>query len=126
MQAFCTICSKDKDHTTGLLPAYQRYVSGRIRHAVSQSQSRGLPLFFLSGEFGLIPGREQIPDYDHLLDETEVAGLVKKVAGQLKAQKISKLFFLAKIRETPGWEPYYRLIERACRQAGVELRVENI
>ena len=126
MQVLCAICSKDKDHAAGLLPAAKRYTSERIKNAVSESQSRGLPLFFLSGEFGLIFQDELIPDYNHKLSETEVEGLVQKVANQIEKHEISELVFLAKKRTIPGWAPYYRLIELACRQAGAGLLVEKV
>jgi len=126
MRVLCAICSKDKNHAEDLLPAAKRYTSERIKNAVSESQIRGLPLFFLSGEFGLISKDEPIPDYDHKLGETEVEGLVEKVASQIARHGISELIFLAKKRKTPGWGPYYRLIEKACSQAGARLLVEKV
>lgn len=80
----------------------------------------------LSGKFGVLDSEEQIPWYDHALDSGEVESLAHKVAGQLADRAVTSLVFYARPSSTPGWSPYFAVLEAACRETGVRLRVVEL
>lgn len=123
---FCTICCKRKRRGAAPLPALQRYLSRRIRFVHALSRRHGLPLRILSGRFGLLSPDQQIPYYDQPLSASQVDALVPRVATQLATARVKRLVFFARPRATPGWRPYYDLLERACRRQRIRLEVQLI
>lgn len=121
MEFLCTACCAEKRTDEGLLPARERYLSSRIAGLVAESEETGRPLLILSGRYALIGAEEEIPFYDELLEAESVSGLEPLVVRQLAEVEATSLVFVARARSTPGWEPYFDLIERACRKAGVAL-----
>ena len=119
MRILCTICSKSKNETPGLLPARERYTGKHVIEAVRAASRRGLPLFFLSGEYGFISADTEIPFYDHYLHESEVAELTKQVTEQLTKKEITEVFFYTEHDES--WKPYEDLLRAASSKAGVLL-----
>src|SRR5215467_10189409 len=66
-----TTCSKEKRLDAGLLPAAQRYVSGRIAAVVASGQQLGTTVFILSGKYGLVGPGEEIEWYDRPLSAAD-------------------------------------------------------
>ncbi len=61
-------CSRRKRADTGLLPAIERYDGPAfrvLRRFLRQAPADALDSFVLSARFGLIPGNQPIPAYDH-------------------------------------------------------------
>lgn len=80
-------CSKLKRHTSGLLPAFQRYDGGAFR-VVKRAQREGyapqdLAILILSARYGLIPAGCLIEDYDQLMSFDRVRALCEEVGGRL-------------------------------------------
>lgn len=122
MQVFCTYCSASKDPSTGLVPAYKRYISDRIIRVQQLAETEKIHFCILSGKFGLVDWNEPIPWYDHLLTLDEVPQLVEVVARQLVEKSIHHLHFFAKSpSEDPQLWPYIKTIDQACAKAGVQL-----
>ena len=119
----CTTCSQRKRRTPGLLPAGRRYLSPRLRAVLRDGARRRTPVVILSGKFGLLAPEEPIPWYDAPLTAAGARALVPTVAAQLRRLRAGRLELHAEPRRTPGWAPYYDLLESACRTAGVELSV---
>lgn len=77
-------CSAKKDESPGLLPAVQRY-TGPIYQSFKKfaknnpSVLKGLELWILSAEFGLIPAMEKIPYYEHKMSEADSLKLAPQV-----------------------------------------------
>ncbi len=126
MEYVCTICAKRKRRTAGPLPAIDRYLNRRIRWVYTQSRRLARPMFILSGRFGLLAPDDRIPWYDHALTEADVTRLLPRVVQQLAAADATSLVFFARPRSTPGWKPYYELLERACRTRAIPLRVRRL
>jgi hypothetical protein len=124
MHCLITICSKEKNNTPGEIPAVERYLSSRIASVYERSRREGVPMLIFSGRYGLIDPQTPIPYYDHLLQAEEVEGFVAPTAEVLSAQGVTAVTFVARPREEAGWENYYRVIERACAQADISLKVE--
>ena len=123
MEYLCTTCCERKRRGPGLLPASQRYLARRIQDVLEKAADTGRPARLLSGRFGVLDPGEQIPWYDQALDNREVESLAHKVAGQLVDRAVTSLVFYARPPATPGWSPYFAVLEAACREAGVWLRV---
>ena len=83
-------------------------------------------MLILSGTYGLLGPAERIPWYDHLLRETEVHALTARVERQLRERGVTAVTFHARPRAAPGWRPYYRVLEIACRRRGIPLVVETL
>ena len=127
MHLLLTICSADKDPSPEPLPAWKRYRSTRISELYRRSHREGLPLYILSGKLGLVAAEDMIPFYDHRLTMGEVAGLGATLAQRLQDLQASEVTFVARSRETPGWSPYWDVVERACETVtGVRLIHENL
>ena len=115
-----TYCSRDKDPQSGLLPAVDRYRSLRIQSVAEAAASLGFDFHILSGLYGLIKPTREIPDYDHLLTEAQVAGHAGLVAGQLEEFGVARVIFVTRTLEAdPGTEPYRETMRQACGGAGV-------
>jgi hypothetical protein len=124
MHYLITICSKEKSSAPDEIPAVERYQSPRIASVYERSCREGVPMLIFSGKYGLIDPQTPIPYYNHLLQAEEIEGFVAPTAEVLSARGIISVTFVARPREEAGWENYYRVIERACEKAGVELSVE--
>lgn len=124
MKLVCTYCSGPKRDDGGLLPAVDRYLSGRIRALHAAAREQGALFRILSGEFGLIPPDRPIPWYDHLLRPEEAAGLAVRIADELVALGVvSVRYHTADPRKHPDTIPYLNVMEKACGQAGLEVEV---
>jgi len=126
MHILLTTCCKEKDPAPGNLPAMKRYLSKRISDVYDESIKQTLPMRILSGKFGLLTPDDTIPNYDHPLSLMEVPILLPRILDQLSQDSISAITFYAHPRTTPGWEPYYQVIEQSCLSLGVELEVKVI
>jgi len=115
MHIYVTPCCKEKDLSPGSIPAIQRYLSPRIAWVYAQSQQHHLPMRILSGRFGLLAPEECIPYYDHPLSLAEVPSLLPTIIKRLEQETVTRVTFYARPRQTPGWEPYYQVLELACR-----------
>ena len=80
---FATYCSANKRPDSGDLPAIDRYISDRIHGVYANAKSRGSQFAILSGRFGLLTPDHPIPDYDHLLQPSEIPSMVNQVAQTL-------------------------------------------
>ena len=130
MKLIVTYCAKSKQLSPDLLPAYQRYISNRIRHTHDAAKIGGLNFAILSGRFGLIKNDHLIPYYDHLLQEDEMPLMVTKTADTLKAWKVTHITWYSLPDELDQYVWRYRaVITRAseiaeCRLDTVELLEE--
>ncbi|NIM92931.1 MAG: hypothetical protein GTO18_04380 [Anaerolineales bacterium] len=127
MTAFCTYCSAEKNHAPGDLPAIKRYLSQRIRSVYATALSAGIPFFILSGEFGLLEPCDPIPDYEHLLVQSEVNIHAELVAGQFQDFGVKGfVFFTVPVSQDPNVAPYIECMKAACERAGVEMSIVEI
>jgi hypothetical protein len=83
-------------------------------------------MLILSGQFGLLAPTDPIPWYDRPLASQYVDALVPLVARQLAATGATRIRFYARPTSTPGWGPYYEVLERACRLRRIRLTVEHL
>ena len=125
MKVLCAFCTNKKDKSTKLLPASARYLGSSAKKAAEKAKELNLPLYFMSGEFGFIPETMEIPDYDKLLVEGEVATLSDVVAVQMAKAGVSSVLLYAKPKEK-FLIPYYDTIETACAKAEITLELEII
>jgi hypothetical protein len=116
MKIICTLCSREKRNDKELVPASIRYTSARIEKVKKTAEDKKLPLFFLSGKFGLISEYEKIPYYDHLLDPAEILSLSEVVKKQLKENGITEINFISKPNETSDSKPYTDVLETAAKR----------
>lgn len=82
MRCLVLACSATKRPDPGLLPAHARYDGPpwRILRAYrARVADPGLAVFALSGEFGLIPADEPIPDYERRMDAARAAALLPQL-----------------------------------------------
>ena len=121
METICTICSREKNEATGLLPAVQRYTSARIDYVSQESRRLGKPFLIFSGKFGLIDAGAEIPWYDQRLDADAVEGMVPVLVSQLREKGVSGIIFYSRPPGAPGWRPYCEALERACHQLGIAI-----
>jgi hypothetical protein len=120
MTVFCTYCSRDKDHSERELPAIQRYQSRRITSVYCAAKSLGLGFLILSGKYGILKPCDSIPDYDHLLQPSEVSEHSNLVADQLETLGVKDLVFFTK--SASDVKPYCECIKLASEKAGIELK----
>ena len=126
MEYLCTICCKRKRRDAEPLPAIERYLSRRIRLVHAESRRLGQPLLILSGKYGLLSPGRNIRWYDRLLRSEDVATVAPRVAAQLSQRRASGVTFYGRPRRIAGWGPYYEVLERACRTAGIPLRFKRV
>jgi hypothetical protein len=126
MEFVCTTCCKDKKEDEELLPATQRYKSERIEFVAKESRRLGKPFIILSGKYGLIDSEFKIPWYDKALLPEEVTKLVPILKEQLLERDVSKIIFYGKPRTTPGWEPYYDVLNQSCNQLGITIDYQEV
>lgn len=120
MKAICTICSKEKVHSEGKMPARQRYNAPHIRKTEEVAAAQRVRFFILSGLFGLLEADEPIPHYDYPLNVKDVPRLAKRVASQFDQHYITEL---ALYTEGPkeSWKHYEKVLELAAAEARVKL-----
>jgi hypothetical protein len=118
MKVIATICSKEKDPSTELLPAVERYRGEHIQIARAEAIRIDSPLYILSGKFGLVSGDDFIADYDYLL-EMESAELTRLVKSQMEEAGITEVEFYYK--EKGSWAPYRDTLRNACTLGRVAL-----
>jgi len=123
MKVIVTICSREKNSATELLPATERYVGEHIKLAQVEANRLNIPLYILSGEYGLIASDELIHEYDYLL-EKESDGLTKLVAAQAREAGITEVDFYYKDKE--AWVPYNKTLRMACGLAGIVLHFQRL
>ncbi|MDP3958378.1 MAG: hypothetical protein Q8Q36_02880 [bacterium] len=121
MKVVCTICSKEKDQSHGLMPAWHRYRGSHIREVKFIAQAAGLRFFILSGSFGFIEHTMTIPHYDKALKDDKVAEVAEMVSDQLASLRIREIEFYAKAKEE--WQPYRDALKQAATALGVTLTV---
>ena len=117
-----TYCAREKRQDAGLLPAWERYLSERVRSVFERAERAGVRCFILSGQYGLIGAEHLIPWYDCLLRPGDVDGGVVRVAQQLRDHQVESLVYHT---VNPDVEeevrPYRDLLERASVEAGVPI-----
>lgn len=126
MDFVCTSCCKDKKMDPGLLPAVKRYISARIDFVSMESERLGMPFLILSGKYGLVESDFGIPWYDQALLPEAVSKMIRLVKDQLLEKDASKLIFYGKPKTTPGWEPYYQVLEQACSQLNIPIEFQDV
>jgi hypothetical protein len=124
IRAVSTYCSGPKRDDDGMLPAYERYRSQRIRTLAMRASWDRRPFFILSGEYGLITANTLIPWYDHLLLAEEVDALVPEVVQQLELCRIDSMeYHTGPVASEPLVKPYFDLMSSACAQVDVKLEI---
>ena len=122
--ANCTYCSNQKEEQAGLMPAIERYQSQRIAHIATQTQANQQNFYILSGEYGLIKSKDEIPWYDHLLVTNEVENMTSRVQAQLQTEGITSLeYFTADPAQQPAVQAYLDVITTACSRQKISLAV---
>ena len=124
MKIICTICSRRKKEDSDLLPARERYSGDHIKLVKDIARKSKLPLYFLSGRYGLISGNTMIPYYDYYLEDAVVNTLTKLVVDQIKENKISEIEFYAE--DKPSWAPYKNVITFDVAEADITLHDHTI
>lgn len=126
-KALCTYCSARKRRDPDLMPACLRYLGPRIRALHQEAWRKGCLFLILSGEFGLLRAGDQIPWYDHLLKQDEVADLTERVERQIRGLNLATLTYVtAPLATTPNIRPYYDTIHDACLLAGTCLELREL
>ena len=119
MDAFCTYCSRNKNHQKNPLPAIQRYECKRIENIFNASKLINIGFFILSGEYGILEPDELIEHYDHLLKMDEAMVLSNKVSDQLINKHITRLIYFSEPLSTKTLIPYYICISSACMKSSI-------
>jgi len=121
---YCTYCSACKDPCQEPLPAYLRYVSERIARVRALALRDGVPLYILSGEYGLIEAHTPIPWYDHYLTMEESEGMAEVVARQIREYDIGVIcYHLPAEKAAAEPDAYSVTLQLACEAVGIALRV---
>ena len=117
-----TYCSREKRRDEALLPAWERYLSERVRALFKRAERAGTRCLILSGEYGLIDAEHPIPWYDRLLRPQDVEERVDLVARQLREHEVESVEYHTVHPDiVEEVRPYRDLLERACLQAGILL-----
>ena len=123
MKIVCTICSRHKREDKKFLPARVRYTSARIQEAEKIATDTNLPFFILSGKYGLISSEQEIPNYDYLLEESNINNLVKIVCEQIKRNNITEIDFYSDHKD--NCETYEEVINKSVNLTGVILNIKS-
>lgn len=124
MKIVCTICSRSKNENKGLLPADERYIGDHIGKAKEISKQSNVPLFILSGKYGLISSKQKIPYYDYYLEDKNIDSLAKTVYQQIKKANITEIDFYREEKE--GWKPYIIVMQKGANLAEITLHIHDI
>lgn len=109
------------------MPAIERYDSRRIQAVYDRAERETAGFLILSGEFGLLKPSDPVPEYDHLLQISEVNDLIHLVTRQLETYAIRELvYFTANLQSNREVQPYYDTISTACAKAAVPFRMEVV
>ena len=119
MKIILTICSRRKKENPELLPALERYTGSHIAPVKDIADHLKLPLYFLSGKYGLLSKDTEIPYYDYYLEDAMVNKLARIVAKQILDNEITDIEFYAESNDS--WAPYKRVMLTAIREADVVL-----
>ena len=124
MKVISTYCSAEKDKRIDLIPAYQRYTSERIACLKSEAKSQGTTFMILSGKFGLIHADHPLPNYNHLLRESQVEYQAKFVAVQIEENGITEIEFHSRtVEEDPQLVTYHNCIQMAAEIVKVPVTI---
>jgi len=126
MRYYITTCCAEKRGDEGLLPAKERYQSERVRYVVSESERSNIPLLILSGKYGVLDANDPIPWYDKALMEKDVKGMIPKVVFQLNERDATEITLFARPRDTVGWGPYFKVIEKACEKLKICVEYKTV
>ena len=125
MKIYITTCSADKSEDPLLLPALERYQSGRIRAVLAMASAEGMPCYILSGKYGLLTPQTGIPWYDHVLAPNEIPAMMEKVSTTLaEIGAVSVKLFACDPETRPTWRPYIATIERSCRALEIPFELD--
>ncbi len=124
MKCIITICSKKKDESQEALPARLRYLGERIDDTYSKAQAAHLPMYFLSGKYGLVFSEDTIPYYDYYLEMDKVDELALTLAEQIKSLDITDIDFYIENKES--WKPYIEALEKGAGAANCTLHKEYL
>ncbi len=119
MKCVVTICSKIKNNSRDLIPAYIRYQGEHVLQTYNFAIENKIDFYILSGKFGLISANELIDDYDYYLEDSKVEELSMLVAKQIEQYKITELIFF--LKEKPSWEPYKKTLYEAAKKINVKI-----
>jgi len=125
MKLHVTYCSKNKDRTRKDLPAIERYQSQRIEKVKALADEKSEKFAILSGKYGLIGPKKEIPFYDELLREKNIPELLTGVKSFLQTKNVEKVIYYTKKVENER-RPYFKLIKIACDATGVEFEKVTI
>jgi hypothetical protein len=116
MHIVVTHCSRKKQYPERLLvPALVRYAGRHIIHAQKLALELNAPLYFLSGQYGLVGADEPIIFYDyHLLAPTDA--LTQRVVERLRELGVTRVTYM-----TEGAPAYDETMRIACELAGADL-----
>ena len=122
MKCLVTICSKKKDESDLPLPAHLRYLGTHIEQTYDKARAAKLPMYILSGKYGLVSSEEQIPNYDYYLEADKADELSVTLAEQIKTLGITDIDFY--IENKDSWKPYIAALEKSAQEAGAALTKE--
>ena len=89
----CTNCAHEKDQSSGLVPAFQRYLPSPVFKTFWNSvHDLPVEIGILSAKFGLIDWSKRIPYYDYKMQESDVPKFVEEL--QEKLVRYDKIFFI--------------------------------
>ena len=117
MKIISTICSRHKKEDPEFLAAGERYTGIHIEQVKHIANELKLPLYFLSGKYGLISETTPIPYYDYYLEDNTIDALIKVVIGQIHKDNISEVEFYSE--DKSSWTPYKTVIEIAAKEVGI-------
>ena len=125
MELFATYCSANKNPGSKHLPAIERYVSDRIQGVYANAQSSGSRFAILSGRFGLLSAEQPIPDYDHLLQPSEIESMANQVAQTLREWNIQSVrWHTVAFEMDPNVSRYSEVMQLAAEQTGALFEFE--
>lgn len=115
MKILCTYCSRKKDDSEDMLPAYKRYLGKHIKKVHNIATDKGLQYYILSGKFGLIFHQHEIEWYDFLLKCEDVSALIGRLQIQIKEKHISSIdYYTESLDQESKVIPYFCAIKEAC------------
>lgn len=120
MKILCTYCSRKKNVSEDMLPAYKRYIGKHIKKVHNIAKDRGIQYYILSGKFGLIVHHQEIEWYDYLLKCEDVSVLISRLQIQIKEKQISSIdYYTESLDQEWNVIPYFCAIKEACYKLDV-------
>ena len=124
MVLYATYCSAEKDGSSTLLPAIERYQSDRISGVCSAAKIAGATFGILSGQYGLISADHPLPYYDHLLQEGQIGEMTHQVQATLNDWNITEIhWFSVAFEMDPNVKRYQMVMEAAAKNIGAEFQL---